>query len=413
MSEFCANGDFLDRKHFFTKYYLLIKDISFGASDVESAMNKLRNYSGFGIEEQVANLKKCSTQLKVYKEDVRTEFYSLVKIVDAINDYESRAKGVLGGNISKSNEFVLAQPEPLTKSLSNSDLGKLLNQLKYYTQSHADAKKVYDMLKKMYDSNETFKMTDSDYNLYKCVLTSIFARDYVYSSVEYFEPTTKDETKGILQSSSTSNKVTLTDQDKYEAKNRLDITVLSQEKSFDASAMKITTMKKIGNDYKTDVLTLSHVKVSEGVDFLNFDIGNLFKGIKDKKTSISDISDFFNPFGIEISGSTSAIQGVSTYTHKFNDDISYYNKNVYTIGELTSEFDISATEAKAKVGYSVASVKSSHGFKTNNGTYSISGKINAGQEYGVEVGASEAEVSVSMFSLGVEVEDGFDYYVWQ
>lgn len=106
MSEFCANGNFLDRNHFFTKYYLLIKDISFGASDVESAMNKLKNYSGFGIETQIANLKKCYTQLRDYKEDVRTEFYSLVKIVDTINDCENSAKGIFCGDTSSSVNYI-------------------------------------------------------------------------------------------------------------------------------------------------------------------------------------------------------------------------------------------------------------------------------------------------------------------
>lgn len=120
MSEFYANCSFLERKHFFTKYYLLIKDISFGTSDVESIMNKLKNYNGFGIEEQIANLKKCSTQLRDYKEDVRTEFYSLVKIVDIINDYENRANGILGDTAlnEKKYNFILKEYDNEIEAMS-------------------------------------------------------------------------------------------------------------------------------------------------------------------------------------------------------------------------------------------------------------------------------------------------------
>lgn len=100
MSEFYANSSFLERKHFFTKYYSIMSCITLRASTVETLISKLRNYSGLGIETQIENLKKCHEQLRDYREDVKTEFYSLVKIVDTINDYENMAKGICGTNIT-------------------------------------------------------------------------------------------------------------------------------------------------------------------------------------------------------------------------------------------------------------------------------------------------------------------------
>lgn len=149
MSEFYASGDFRDRKNFFTQYYSIMSCISLRAFTVDAVMNRLKKYSGFGIETQIANLNKCVTQLKDYKEDVRTEFYSLVRIVDIINDYENRANGILGESSSNLNEFVLAQPEPLTKTLSHSDIGKLKSQLKYYTQEAEVYKNVRLFLQKI------------------------------------------------------------------------------------------------------------------------------------------------------------------------------------------------------------------------------------------------------------------------
>lgn len=168
MSEFYANSSFLERKHFFTKYYLLIKDISFGASDVESIMNKLKNYNGFGIEEQIANLKKCSTQLRDYKEDVRTEFYSLVKIVDTINDYESRAKGILEANKSSIAESIITAI-PDNENNKRNLVKKIGNWIQEFFSSLAED----DQISKFVDDNNPIsvmkyiKLLDKIINYYK------------------------------------------------------------------------------------------------------------------------------------------------------------------------------------------------------------------------------------------------------
>ncbi|MBD5145365.1 MAG: hypothetical protein HDT21_05550 [Ruminococcus sp.] len=168
MSEFCANSNFLDRKHFFTKYYLLIKDISFGASDVESAMNKLKNYSGFGIEEQVANLKKCHTQLRDYREDVRTEFYALVKIVDTINDCDNRAKGILEANKSSISESIIT-------AISDNENNKrnLVKEIGNWIQEFFSSLAEDDQISKFVDDNNPIsvmkyiKLLDKIINYYK------------------------------------------------------------------------------------------------------------------------------------------------------------------------------------------------------------------------------------------------------
>lgn len=168
MSEFYANSSFLDRKHFFTKYYLLIKDITFGASDVESAMNKLKNYSGFGIETQIANLKKCYTQLRDYKEDVRTEFYSLVKIVDAINDCENRAKGIWGINTSSIAESIITTISD-TENKKRNLVDEIANWIQEFFFSIAED----DQISKFVDDNNPIpvmkyvKLLDKIINYYK------------------------------------------------------------------------------------------------------------------------------------------------------------------------------------------------------------------------------------------------------
>ncbi len=168
MSEFCANGDFLDRTHFFTKYYLLIKDISFGASDVESVMNKLKNYNGFGIEEQIANLKKCSTKLRNYKKDVKTEFYSLVRIVDIINDYESRAKGILEANTSSIAESIIT-----TIPDNENNKRNLVKEIGNWIQEFFSSLAEDDQISKFVDDNNPIsvmkyiKLLDKIINYYK------------------------------------------------------------------------------------------------------------------------------------------------------------------------------------------------------------------------------------------------------
>ncbi|MCM1577914.1 MAG: hypothetical protein NC078_03845 [Ruminococcus sp.] len=64
--------------------------------------SQMKKYSGFGIETQAERLKIYVERLMRYKEDIRTEFNSLVRIVDIINESEEKAKGILGGkNISE------------------------------------------------------------------------------------------------------------------------------------------------------------------------------------------------------------------------------------------------------------------------------------------------------------------------
>lgn len=116
MSEFYASGSFLDRKHLFVKYYSIISCITLRESEIEYTAKRLKQYSGFGIEAQIANLDRCCRQLKDLKEDVRTEFYSLVKIVDTVNEYENKAVGILGGTLisSSKSDFTLKEYEDIT-----------------------------------------------------------------------------------------------------------------------------------------------------------------------------------------------------------------------------------------------------------------------------------------------------------
>lgn len=408
MSEFYASGDFRDRKNFFTQYYSIMSCISLRAFTVDAVMNRLKKYSGFGIETQIANLNKCVTQLKDYKEDVRTEFYSLVRIVDIINDYENRANGILGESSSNLNEFVLAQPEPLTKTLSHSDIGKLKSQLKYYTQEAEVYKKMYDYFCKKYDENTSINLTDSEYATLKNMF--LLMNNYVnyeYSNVEYF----KDNKKGDV-SSDFDAKITYDSLSDKGIKDSLSFNVLNANGSYGFTSMKITAAQKVGNDYVTNIITLSNIKLEGNADIASIDISEIIEKAKKGKLSFKDVKDIFEPLGISLSGNGSCFKATSTITKHIVNVVSYYNEAIYTIGEVNFEAGANLSGAKGKVGYSLASVESKQGIITNSGKYDFGAKARAGGEVGFEWG-KKAEVSAGLFSLSLEADDGFDYYIWE
>ena len=96
MSEFYASFSFLDKMRFFAQYYSIMTSLQTRINEINSQILRLRWYSGFGIETQIANMKRCSDQLKDYREDINNEYKSIVKIIDSINDHEKRAKSILG-----------------------------------------------------------------------------------------------------------------------------------------------------------------------------------------------------------------------------------------------------------------------------------------------------------------------------
>lgn len=101
MSEFYVKGSFLDERHLLVRYYSITLSLSQRIRALESVRNKLRDFSGFGIEAQVAEINKCCERLKDHKEDILEEYHSIMRIVDNINDYENKAKGILGSITGK------------------------------------------------------------------------------------------------------------------------------------------------------------------------------------------------------------------------------------------------------------------------------------------------------------------------
>lgn len=404
MSEFYAAGSFLDRKHLFTKYYSIISCISLREFEIEAAANSLKQYSGFGIEAQIANLDRCCRQLRDLKEDVRTEFYSLVKIVDTINDHEKNAKGILGGGNSTDASFALVQPAPLTKTLSHSDIGKLKNQLKYYSQNTPTNKKLYDYFCKAYEQNISLSMTDDEYATLKNMFALISNTSYVYSSVEYFTDNFKTQ---ISPDTDLKYKV-----NSKEGKSKAEFTSVNAEASAEANAMVITVAAKNENDYANYIIKLSNVKAKGELNIGTVDIENVLKQIKSGKIDGSKLNSIFEPLGIQLSGSASCVSITQqTIKHVYNG-ASYFVETNYNIGELTAEGELSSSEAKGKLGISLASVEGKHGVITNDGKITLGGKARAGVEYGAAIG-KETEVSVGLLSLSLDIDDGMDFYVWQ
>lgn len=96
MSDFYTKVNFLDRTHLFADYHKMIVCLTLRMSEIEYISGRLKRFSGFGIESQVYNINKCCRELDRLKEDIRTEYYSLVEIIDIINKYEKDAANTIG-----------------------------------------------------------------------------------------------------------------------------------------------------------------------------------------------------------------------------------------------------------------------------------------------------------------------------
>ncbi len=406
MSEFYADRIFLNRTHLFTRYYSIISCISLKSFEVERVMYSLKKYSGFGIGTQVDNLRKCCKQLEEYRENVRTELKSLVKIIDTINEYEKKAVGILGGESTE--DFVIANPSDIfsSKKISHTDLGKIVNQFKYYSQLSDKHKKFYEQLVVLYNFGQTVEMSDEEYKALKDLFHYYTQRGYVYSNVSYFKA-------GYSNSLNADADMNVSYSD-GKLKGSIGCSMPSLEYKGTVDSMFIETAFADGEgNYVTYTIQLSGIEVKESVNINSLDISSVLESIDDGKMSMTKFNSLFSPFGIEASASTFAFKAVSTTIMKINDSVSFYDKVEYTIGELSAKASIDASGVEAKAGYAVAAVKASLGFKTNNGTYAVNGKVSAGQEYGFTAKPGEAEGNVGMFGLGLENGDGFDYYIWE
>ena len=97
MSEFYTRQDFLEKSNYASQYNALIAVLTQQSSNIRSAANRLRYYSGFGIEDQVRALDKRYSELMKYSENIRKEYNSLSRIIDTVNMYDRKAKNIMDG----------------------------------------------------------------------------------------------------------------------------------------------------------------------------------------------------------------------------------------------------------------------------------------------------------------------------
>ena len=97
MSEFYTRYDFLEKSNYASQYNALTAVLNQQSSNIRSAANRLRYYSGFGIEDQVRALDKRYSELMKYSENIRKEYNSLSRIIDTVNMYDRKAKNIMDG----------------------------------------------------------------------------------------------------------------------------------------------------------------------------------------------------------------------------------------------------------------------------------------------------------------------------
>lgn len=414
MSEFYMSGVFLDRKHLFTQYYSIISCLSLRASEVRSAASCLQQYSGFGIESQIKNLNNYYAQLTTLREEVRTEYNSLVKIIDTVNSYEKKAKEIFSGGTNEydmtdytmpDEEFITSIPDSKKEMLviTHEDWEKLVNQFKYYSTLNENTKKFYQQLIRMRDADIDFEMTRECYDVFKNTFNMLIHKDngaaYVYSDIEFYEPDTEAKISGK----------------KLSAEASAEISAMNFVKAYGYGGDTSEFTIKIGAISGTASAEAKFLTSSASLSNKNNDYEQLIKDLKNAKSS-EDISAALFKVGISVKGDISGIEVSCVTTKKIKDNMSFYDETKVTIGELYAEAgvntNISKFEAKIGAGANIATVETSLGIITNDGKYALKGGLNAGVEWALKYG-SETEVQIALAKLGLTIDEGFNYYVWK
>lgn len=391
------------------KYNSIISDLSKATWDMRVERMKIGALNGYGIWQINDRISKSIKAADKCMRQVRKEKEALTKICSKIGVYELNAKKTFSGDMwAAASEATGWFPPKGSVRMTHEDFKKLMNEYKLYSQMSPEYKKIYDSLEAMYNTNSDYDLTRDAYDEIKNAFLEMRKKivgsgGFIYSKIK--GPDTEFDPDVENGSFSYTGKMT-----------ELNYSYGIPDDQITNTTITILTASGTIEINQGD-LSLSKLKLLEG----KLKGGDL-EALKTDK-SLMDM--------INLSASDSAkvtITGVvikEVTRKRMAGDLWGYVENKYTVGEAFAKADVSASlsakgpkmSAGMKAGVSAVKVETNIGYISNGERVSVSGGVNVGLEFGDSIDLStntlEGKASFGIFSLGVTVEDGYDYYTWK
>lgn len=355
-------------------------------------------YSGDGIEYITNDLKKVVDDIKDCRTELSEEENTLKCIVDAVVRYETSAYGIISGEAI--NEKTSANSSD-TIHMSKDDFQKLIDQFKYYSQRSGETDAFYKLLKKLHSVSGGLDLRKEDYIALRDLFNILIHKDdgaaYVYSEVIPNNVEEKLKENG------------------YSAKYTAEYNATKMVVAYGCDGQTVEYTLKIGT---------ASFEAFAGMELPTFTEDDMqkFEDALSKASNTEEAKLVLAEFGIEIKGEIEGITLDVVTTKEVTDDVSVYSKVSMTFGEAYIKADFLHSEVNSDntventlldvgIGASAAEMTSSVGIKTKDGTYALKGGISAGVQLAMKLD-SEPEIKAALFSLGIEIDDGFNYYEW-
>lgn len=399
MEDFIVKADFPEINGIYQNYKTLMTVAENECRIIREACRKLNMFVGFGIENEVIKLRRYAHRLEEYKEHIEEEWNTLKSIGALVKECENKAAGILGAeqDNSAAKEYTFSEDGIW---VTHDDWAKLMKQFKHYSQNNSRTKEFYEnILKKFYDLNQDTWLPEDFYEDLKNLFYTLMHKDdgdaFVYHNVEFL--------KGDSDFDKTA----------YSGKANADASLFSYEAAYGFDGDTVEYTLKIGSVDLEGFAGLKGLSLSED------QVKDLSGALMNTKTN-EEAKAVLLEFGIEIKGEVQGITVDVVKTKKLSDEVSFYNKTTFTLGDAYAEASILHGELNTNstgdfslldvgAGASIAKVESSLGFITNDGTYAIKGGLDAGIEWALKLG-SESEIKMALASIGFDIKNGFDFY---
>ena len=393
------------------KYKSIIADLSKTTWDLRIERMKISALHGYGIWQINEKTNKAIRSADKCMRHMRRERDALTKIASRIGMYELNAKKTFSGDLwAAATEATGWLPPRGSVRMTHEDFKKLMNEYKLYSQMSPEYKKIYDSIEAMYNTNADYDLSREAYdeikNAYLAMRKKIAeSGGFLYSKVKKADY--EDDTSLLTGKGNTFGSTGKLTEINYSYG-------IPDDQITDTTITILTSAGKL--EINQGDLNLSKLKMLEG----NLKEGNL-EAIKTDKT----LSDLINLSASDSLNFTITGVVINEVTRKrMAGDLWGYVENKYTIGEAYAKAGVSGSlstkgadmSADFKVGLSAVKVETSLGYISNGERVSIDGGVNAGLEFGdsikLSTAALEGKASFGLFSLGVTIDDGYDYYTW-
>ena len=367
--------------------------------------NSLVSYCGNSINYITDDLSTVIRNIEKCRKELVEEENTLKNIVDSVVRNETSAYGIISGenvttNVSDTNAASTVDNGDKIH-ISQDDFGKLINQFKYYSQRNSATQTYYEWLLKFHTISGGIDISKEDYIALRDLFNLLIHKDdgaaYVYSK-------------------------TISNNAEDEIKDK------GYSRGYEAEYNAIKHVAAYGCDGDTVEYTLKLGTVSAetfaGMELPTFTENDMekFQDAISKASSTEEAKLVLAEFGIELKGEIEGITLDVVTTKEITDDVSVYSKVSITIGEAYAKADFLHSEVNSDgsmehsimdigIGASAAEITSTVGIKTNDGTYALKGGLSAGVQWAMKLG-SESEIKAALFSLGIEIDGGFDHYEW-